>query len=198
MNLSESRTIQNLLRAFAGECQARTRYEFAAKAAMHEKLPCISQVFSYTAGQEYEHAGVFFKLLRGAGVGNVEISASYPVDLTTDTLSLLRNAQHNESEEHINIYPDFAQIASEEGFADIARIFQGIALIENTHEQRFGMLADQLEGGKLFSGGGAKLRWVCLNCGNVVEADQAPAQCPICAHERGYYVRESFAPYTSN
>lgn len=197
MNLSESRTAQNLMRAFAGECQARTRYEFAAKAAMHEKLPCIQQVFSYTAGQEYEHAGIFFKLLRGAGVNNVEITGGYPVDLNTNTLVLLRNAQHNEGEEHLSIYPDFARIASEEGFADIARIFQGIAAIEQTHGQRFGMLADQLEGGVLFSSGGAKVRWVCLNCGNVVEASEAPAQCPICSHEQGYYLRENFAPYTS-
>ena len=195
MNLSESKTIENLMRAFAGECQARTRYEFAAKAAMHEKLPCIAQVFAYTAGQEYEHAGVFFKLMRSAGMTNVPIGGGYPVDLTTDTLSLLRNAQRNEGEEHLTVYPEFARIAGEEGFADIERIFQGIALIEDTHGQRFGLLADQLEGGMLFSNGAAATRWICLNCGNVVEGPSAPGKCPVCAHEQGYYVRQSFAPY---
>lgn len=195
MNLSESRTLENLMRAFAGECQARTRYQFAASAAKHEQLPCVQHVFDYTAGQEYEHAGVFYKQLRAAGMKNVNLAGGYPVDLKTDTLSLLRDAQHNEMEEHGVIYPDFARVAREEGFQQIAFLFDGIARIEEDHSRRFELLANWLEAGRLFSTGGEKVRWICLNCGNVVEAAEAPEQCPVCSHERGYYIRESYAPY---
>lgn len=195
MNLSESRTLENLMRAFAGECQARTRYYFAAEAAKHEKLPVIQRAFEYTADQEYEHAGAFFKKLRAAGLGNVNISGGYPVDLKADTLSLLRDAQHNETEEHSIVYPDFARVAREEGFQDIAFLFDGIARIEDTHSARFEQFANWIEDGKLFATGGEKVRWVCLNCGNVIEAAAAPARCPVCDHEQGYFIREEYAPY---
>lgn len=196
MNLSQSKTLQNLMRAFAGECQARTRYYFAASAAKNAKLPAIQRVFEYTADQEYEHAGIFYKHMRTAGVKNVDISAGYPVDLQTDVLSLLRDAQHNESEEHHIVYPDFARIADEEGFADIARSFRGISEIERSHGDRFALLANWLESGQLFSGNGEKVRWVCLNCGNIIETQEAPAMCPVCQHEQGYYIREEYAPFT--
>lgn len=195
MHLSESKTLENLMRAFAGECQARTRYNFAASAAKQAQLPCIQHVFDYTAGQEYEHAELFFKHLRGAGLRNVNITAGYPVDLKPDALSLLRDAQHNETEEHRIAYPDFARIAREEGFQDIALLFDGIARIEQTHAERFERLANWLEAGKLFAAGDPKARWVCLNCGNVVEAAEAPARCPVCQHEQGYYIRAEYAPF---
>ena len=195
MNLSESKTLQNLMRAFAGECQARTRYYFGASAAKNAKLPVIQRVFEYTADQEYEHAGIFYKHMRTAGMQNVDICGGYPVDLETDVLSLLRYAQHNASEEHNIVYPDFARIADEEGFQEIARSFRGIALIEQSHGERFALLANWLESGRLFSAGGEKTRWVCLNCGNVIEAPEAPRQCPVCQHEQGYYIREEYAPF---
>lgn len=195
MNLSESRTLQNLMRAFAGECQARTRYYFAAGAAKNEKLPVIQRVFQYTADQEYEHAGVFYKHMRAAGVKNVDISGGYPVDLNTDCLSLLHDAQHNEAEEHHIVYPEFARIAREEGFPEIAQSFSGIAAIEQSHGDRFALLANWLEGGALFSNEGQSVRWVCLNCGNVIEAPEAPKMCPVCRHEQGYYIREEYAPF---
>lgn len=195
MNLSESKTLQNLMRAFAGECQARTRYYFGASAAKNAKLPVIQRVFEYTADQEYEHAGVFYKHMRTAGMQNVDICGGYPVDLETDVLSLLRYAQHNENEEHHIVYPDFARIAEEEGFAEIARSFRGIAVIEQSHGERFALLANWLESGHLFRTDGEKTRWVCLNCGNVIEASEAPQMCPVCRHEQGYYIREEYAPF---
>lgn len=194
MNLSQSKTIENLMRAFAGECQARTRYEFAASNAKDAKLPVIAQVFTYTAGQEYEHAGVFYKHMRAAGVENVNISGGYPVDLNTDCLSLLRYAQHNESEEHHIVYPEFAAVAREEGFAEIAMSFENIAQIERSHSERFALLANWMEDGKLFIEDGSA-RWVCLNCGNIIEGTGAPNMCPACKHEQGYYVREEYAPF---
>lgn len=198
MNLSESRTLQNLMRAFAGECQARTRYYFAASNAKDEKLPVIRRVFEYTADQEYEHASVFYKHMRTAGIRNVDICGGYPVDLNTDSLSLLRDAQHNENEEHSIVYPDFARIAREEGFQEIAQSFSGIAVIEESHAQRFALLANWLESGRLFSNDGVKTRWICLNCGNVIEAAEAPKICPVCKHEQGYYIREEYAPFAKN
>lgn len=195
MNLAQSVTLQNLMRAFAGECQARTRYDFAAGHARNEKLPVIERVFQYTAAQEYEHAGIFFRYMRAAGMGSVDICAGYPVDLQTDILSLLRDAQHNEAEERHIVYPDFARTADAEGFSDIARSFGEIAKIEQTHGERFEQLANWIEAGKLFSNDGQPTRWLCLNCGNIIEAPEAPAMCPVCRHEQGYYIRAEYAPF---
>ena len=196
MNLCESRTLTNLMRAFAGECQAHARYYYAAEAAKHQKLPVIQRAFQYTADQEYEHAGAFLKQLRTAGLKNVDISAGYPVDLGTDALALLRAAQQGEAEERHVIYPDFARIAREEGFEPVATLFDAIARIEETHSARFAELANLLESGQLFSGSGQPVRWVCLNCGHVIEGPDAPAQCPVCQHEQGYFVRQEYAPFT--
>ena len=195
MNLAESKTVQNLMRAFAGESQARNRYYFAAGHAKNEKLPVIERVFKYTADQEYEHAGIFYKHLRSAGLKNVDICGGYPVDLQTDCLSLLRNAGHNEFEEHNIVYPEFARIAREEGFADIAASFTSIARIEQSHGERFEMLAKWIESGQLFSNNGQKVRWVCLNCGHIHEAADVPEICPVCHHEQGYFIRAEYAPF---
>lgn len=197
MNLSESRTLENLMRAFAGECQARSRYDFAAGAAKNEKLPVLQRVFVYTAGQEYEHAGLFLKQIRAAGMQNVNIAGGYPVDLKTDCLSLLRAAQHNEMEERHIVYPDFARDARDEGFSQIAALFDGVARIEESHAARFALLANWMEAGMLFSGGGASESWLCLNCGHVLEGPDAPARCPICAHEQGYFIRAAYAPFAA-
>lgn len=195
MNLAESKTIQNLMRAFAGESQARNRYDLAAGHARNEKLPVVEAVFRYTAGQEYEHAGIFFKHMRAAGLTNIEICGGYPVDLQCDSLHLLRDASHNEFEEEKIIYPDFARVAQEEGFPEIALSFQKIAPIEASHGERFEMLAKWIEGGLLFSSNGRDTRWVCLNCGHIHEGSGAPNMCPVCQHEQGYFIREEFAPF---
>jgi len=195
MNLSQSKTIENLMKAFAGESQAWTRYYFAAENAKNEKLPVIQRVFEYTADQEYEHAGIFLKHMRTAGVENVNISAGYPIDLNNDCLSLLRYAQHNENEEHHIVYPEFAMIAREEGFTEIALSFENIARIEQSHGERFALLANWMEDGKLFMSDGQKTRWVCLNCGHIFEGPEAPKMCPVCQHEQGYFIREEYAPF---
>lgn len=195
MNLSQSKTIENLMKAFAGECQAWTRYYFAASNAKNEKLPVIRRVFEYTADQEYEHAGIFLKHMRSAGVENVNISAGYPVDLNNDCLSLLRYARHNETEEHRIIYPEFAAVARQEGFPEIAASFENIARIEESHSERFALLANWMEDGKLFMCDGGRVRWVCLNCGHIHEGNEAPRMCPVCHHEQGYFIREEYAPF---
>ena len=195
MELKSSQTLLNLMRAFAGECQARTRYEFAAASAHKENLHWIERVFRYTAGQEYEHAEVFMNRIRTAGVDNIQITGGFPVDLQTDALSLLRTAHHNEFEEYRMIYPDFARVAQEEGFADIATLFDRVASIEQKHAERFDTLASRIESGNLFTNP-QEVTWVCLNCGYVTTGTEAPQKCPVCAHEQGYYMRSEYAPYT--
>lgn len=195
MNLSDSETKINLLRAFAGESQARNRYEFAAGAAKKDKLPCIQQVFLYTAGQEKEHAEIFFNHLKKAGQANVNLGgADYPVDLQDDVLTLLKNAHHNEYEEYESAYPAFAKKAKEEGFSAVAQSFEQIAGIEKTHGDRFALFADLLERKSLFVSD-VKTGWICLNCGYVFEGTQAPQVCPVCSHEQGYFVRLELSPW---
>jgi len=194
MNLANTRTLENLMRAFSGESQARNRYYMAASAAKNEQLQCIQRIFEYTANQEFEHAEIFFKRLKTGGVKNIEITAGYPVDLQDDVLYLLKEAHHNEYEEHQIAYPGFARIAQEEGFADIARIFTQIAEIERSHGDRFGTLADRIQAGTLFKGN-ADSRWLCLNCGYIHTGEEAPKICPVCSHAQGYFLEEKYAPY---
>ena len=194
MNLANTKTLENLMRAFAGESQARNRYYMAASAAKNQQLQCIQRIFEYTANQEFEHAEIFFKRLKTGGIKNIEITAGYPVDLQDDALYLLREAHHNEYEEHQVAYPAFARMAQEEGFADIARIFTQIAEIERSHGDRFGTLADQLQAGTLFCGN-QDSRWLCLNCGYIHTGEEAPKICPVCSHVQGYFLNERYAPY---
>lgn len=195
MELKDSCTLKNLMRAFAGECQAHARYEMAAAAAQKEKLQCVEEIFRYTAGQEYEHAELLMNRIRAAGVDNIEITGGYPVDLQTDALSLLRTAHHNEFEEYRMIYPDFARTAQEEGLTDIAGLFDKLATIEHTHADRFDTLASRIESGNLFTNP-QEVAWVCLNCGYVFTGTEAPQKCPVCRHDQGYYIREEYAPYS--
>lgn len=194
MELKDSVTKENLLRAFAGECQARTRYDFAAGAAKEKKLEVIQYVFLYTAGQEKEHAEVFYKHLKEAGCENVVIDAGYPVDLSEDPRKLLELARDHELDEHGNIYPAFAAKAEEEGFAGIARHFRQIADIEKVHADRFGRFAKLMEEGKLFVSD-VETGWMCLNCGHVLHGRQAPERCPVCDHDQGYFIRLELSPY---
>ena len=196
MNLSESKTKINLLRAFAGESQARNRYEFAAQQACSENLPVIEMVFKFTAKQEQAHAKVFYDFLKDMAGENITIDGSYPIDIYDTTQKLLRAAQHNEFEEFEPVYPDFAKIAAQEGFTEIAAKFNNIAKIEKAHGERFGMLADLLEQGKLFVSD-VEEEWMCLNCGYVHKSSEAPKACPVCSHKQGYFIRLSLAPYTT-
>lgn len=196
VNLAESQTALNLMRAFAGESQARNRYTFAAQQAKKEKLPVIEMVFKFTADQEKEHAKVFYDFLKDMTGKNIQIDGGYPVNIYEKTLDYLRSAQHNEFEEFDPVYPDFGKIAAEEGFKQIGIKFNEIAKIEKVHGDRFGMLADWLEQGKLFVSD-VEEEWMCLNCGYIHKSSEAPKSCPVCNHPQGYFIRLALAPYTS-
>lgn len=195
-NLSGSQTKINLMKAFAGESQARNRYTFAASQAKKENLPVIEMVFKFTADQEKAHAKVFYDFLKDMSGQNITADGSYPVDIYGKTLELLRASQHNEFEEAGPVYPDFGRTAANEGFQQIAEKFNEIAKIEQIHGERFGMFADWLEQGKLFVSD-VEEEWMCLNCGYVYKSSEAPKACPVCSHPQGYFIRLSLAPFTS-
>lgn len=192
--LEQSQTRINLLRAFAGESQARNRYVFAAGMARKQNLQVIERVFLFTADQEQAHAKVFYDYLQPLSGQNIQIDGAYPLDLYPTVLEHLRAAQHNEYQEWEHDYAAFADVAQEEGFAAIAQSFRRIAQIEKTHGDRFGRYADLLEHDGLFIAGGEE-KWMCLNCGEIVSAAQAPAVCPVCRHPQGYFIRLAQAPF---
>ncbi len=195
-NLSGTNTETNIMRAFAGESQARNRYTFAAEQAKKENLPVIEMVFKFTANQEKEHAKIFLNFLKDMAGQKITVDGDYPVDVYNTTLEFLRASQKDELEEFDPVYPDFGKIAAQEGFQDIGTKFNDIAKIEKTHGERFGMFADWLEQGKLFVSD-VEEEWVCLNCGHIHKSSEAPKSCPVCSHPQGYFIRLSFAPYTS-
>ena len=189
MELKESRTRENLMRAFAGESQARNRYTFSAGAAHSAGLNWVERVFRLTADQEKEHAELFIRHLAQCEGESIHIDGSYPVENTAwMPARLLRSAQHNEYEEAQHVYPQFAQTARDEGFLAVANTFELIAEIEQTHGDRFGLLAQRLEEGRLFKAE-RSVAWFCLNCGHVHWGTQAPPVCPACKHAQGYFVR---------
>lgn len=197
MDFRSSETKDNLMRAFAGESQARNRYTIAASQAKTEKLYVVEAVFRFTAEQEREHAEVFYKHLNEMAGENISVDGSYPVDIAKNTASLLRMAQHNEYEEHGDVYPSFARKAEEEGFPAIADSFRQIAEIEKVHGNRFGQFAEWLEEGKLFVSD-VETAWMCLECGNIYRGTEVPPVCPVCHNDRGYFIRLELAPYTGN
>lgn len=194
VDFKKSETLKNLMRAFAGESQARNRYTFAAELCRQQKLQVLADVFTFTADQEKEHAKIFYNHMKDLAGQTVHIDGGYPVDLTNDVSQLLRRAQHNELEEYDPVYRDFADTAQKEGFPQVAASFRQIAEIERSHASRFGYLADLLDRGQLFSNQG-KTAWMCLNCGYIYEGTEAPKLCPVCQHDQGYYIRLDMAPY---
>ena len=194
MDWKNSETKDNLLRAFAGESQARNRYTFAAAAAKKNGLEVIQMIFEYTAGQEKEHGEIFYNYLKEAGCDNIVITAGYPVDCTDDVPALLKLAANHENDEYGDIYPAFADKAQEEGFAEIARHFRQIAEIEKVHAERFERFAKYMRENKLFVSD-VETGWMCLNCGHVLTGKQAPAKCPVCSHDQGYFIRLELSPY---
>ena len=194
VELTDSETLKNLMRAFAGESQARNRYTFAASLCKQQSLPVLEAVFQFTANQEKEHAEIFYNHMKPAAGRTVSVDGGYPVDLAASALQLLRRAQHNEYEEFDPVYPAFAETARSEGFAEIAASFQRIAAIEQTHGNRFGYLADLLEREKLFVSDAA-CGWMCLNCGHIHQGTEAPKLCPVCQHQQGYFIRLELAPW---
>ena len=197
VDFMDSKTRENLMRAFAGESQARNRYTFAASAARKEKLEAVARVFEFTADQERAHAKVFYDLLLPSAGKNIAIDGNYPIDLSDKTVDLLKAARHNEYEEFEHDYAAFAEIAHREGFDLIGGQFELIAQIEKTHGDRFGLLAELLEKGTLFGEDNHQEVWMCLNCGEIITASLAPQVCPVCRHGQGYYVRLDMAPYTA-
>ncbi|MGL1892805.1 MAG: rubrerythrin family protein [Spirochaetaceae bacterium] len=182
-SIKGSRTEQNLLKAFAGESQARNRYTYFAGVAKKEGLVQISFIFEETANQEKEHAKRFFKFLEG---GDLEITATYPAGKIGSTLENLKAAAAGEKEEWMEIYPEFATVAREEGFLQVAAAFDAISVAEKQHGKRYTDLATNLEEGKVFKRNGVVV-WRCLNCGFLHESEVAPNVCAACLHPQSYF-----------
>jgi rubrerythrin len=183
MELKGSQTEKNLLKSFAGESQARNRYTFFASAAKKEGYEQISAIFTETAGNEKEHAELFFKLLEG---GMTEITASYPAGVIGTTAENLKEAAEGEKLEWGTLYPDFAEVAEKEGFEEIANTFRMVAKVEKQHERRYRKLLANVEQGKVFKKDKI-IKWKCRNCGHVYEGNEAPERCPVCDHARSYF-----------
>lgn len=192
--LKDSKTKDNLMRAFAGESQARNRYTFGAAEAKKQKLHVIETIFTLTANQEHAHAKSYYNLLKEMSGINISVDGNYPVDINDNVAKLLRLAQHNEYEENQDVYPAFAKIATEEGFIKISTMFQMIAKIEKTHGDRFGRFAKLIEDDKLFKSD-TETEWMCLNCGHIHKGKFAPTICPVCDHAQGFFIRLEDAPF---
>jgi rubrerythrin len=182
-SLKGTQTEQNLLKAFAGESQARNRYEFFAKVAAEEGYKQISNIFQKTADQEKQHAKRFFKFLEG---GDAQITASYPAGKIGTTAENLKAAAMGENEEWTLLYPGFAEIAQQEGFPQVAAAFKMISKVEAEHEKRYLKLLKNVEDGTVFAKG-EKVKWVCTNCGFVHEGEKALENCPACLHPKAYF-----------
>lgn len=195
VDFKTSKTKENLMRAFAGESQARNRYTFAASVARTQKMQAIEAVFMFTAGQEKEHAEIFYNYLSQLAGESIHVDGSYPVDISQSVLQLLRYAQHNEYEEYNDAYKHFGDVAKEEGFMNVAGSFYQIAEIEKCHGDRFGMLADMIEKNQMYVSG-VECKWMCLNCGHIYSGTTVPEQCPVCHHDKGYFICLTIAPYT--
>lgn len=176
-------TEQNLLKAFAGESQARTRYTFFSSVAKKEGYEQVSGIFLETAEQEREHAKRFFKFLEG---GSVEILASYPAGRIGTTSENLLAAAQGEREEWDVLYRDFAKIADDEGFGAVAAAFKAVATVEAEHERRYLKLLGRITDGNFFHRDG-KIWWQCRNCGYITEANDAPEICPACLHTKAFF-----------
>lgn len=170
MELKGSKTEQNLLAAFAGESQARNKYTYFASKAKKDGYEQIASLFAQTAENEKEHAKIWFKLLKGIG----------------ETPANLEAAAGGENYEWTTMYPSFAKVAREEGFDNIAKLFDMVAAIEKTHEERYKKLLANIQGGLVFSKEGDAI-WECRNCGHIVIAKEAPKVCPVCAHPQSFF-----------
>ncbi len=171
MKLNGTRTEANLMAAFAGESQAATKYGYYASKAKKEGYNQMAAIFEETAGNEKEHAKLWFKLLH---------------DGMPDTMTNLKDAAAGENYEWTDMYAEFAKVAREEGFDYIAKLFDGVAAVEKEHEERYNTLVKNLEEGKVFKKDGVVM-WKCLNCGHIHVAAEAPTVCPVCAHPQAYF-----------
>lgn len=186
-SIKGTKTEQNLLAAFAGESQARSRYNLFAKKAKEEGYRQIAKIFKITAKQELSHAEMFFSRLEG---GVVTISAGYPAGVVADTLTNLREAAAGELEEWSDLYTSFSETAREEGFPDIANLFKMVAKVEVEHEKRYRRLIEDMEKEQVFSSDDPEQEWQCMHCGYVFKGKNAPKRCPVCGKEIGYFERK--------
>ena len=182
-SIKGTKTEQNLLKAFAGESQARNRYTYFASLARKEEYEQIAAIFQETADNEKEHAKVFFKHLEG---GDVEITAAYPAGIIKNTKENLDHAAAGENLEWTTLYADFEKTARDEGFSEIADSFKDIASVEKFHESRYRKLSANLQDGTVFKKQ-ESTKWHCRNCGYIHEGKEAPQECPACKHPRAYY-----------
>ena len=194
IHFDDSNTRLNLMRAFAGESQARNRYTFAAQLAADSRLRLVADVFRFTAAQEKEHAEVFYNLLAACAGQTIRLDGGYPVNLSMNVQELLSAARHNETEEAEDVYPAFAAQARAEGFTRAADVFAAIAAVEKTHAERFGRYLRLSENDALFSSG-QDTAWLCLNCGHIHTGSEAPALCPVCRHDQGNFIRADLTPF---
>jgi len=176
MDLKGSKTEKNLMEAFAGESQARNKYTYFASKAKKDGFVQISKIFEETANNEKEHAKIWFKLLEGGSIGS--------------TLDNLKAAASGEHYEWTNMYASFAKDAREEGFNDIAFLFESVAKIEKEHEERYNKLFESVKNGKVFEREN-EIAWVCNNCGHVHHGENAPEICPVCKHPQSYFEEKS-------
>lgn len=171
-DLKGTKTEANLMAAFAGESQARNKYSYYASKAKKDGYVQIANIFEETAANEKEHAKIWFKLLHGGSV--------------PDTITNLKDAAEGENYEWTDMYEQFAKEAKEEGFDEIAALFEGVAAIEKEHEERYRKLLANVEGGLVFSRDGDMI-WQCSNCGHIVIGKEAPEVCPVCNHPQAYF-----------
>jgi rubrerythrin len=196
LQLEKSQTFGNLMRAFAGECMSQTRYLLAADEAQKQEYAAIARVFRFTAKQEKQHAKIFYGFLSNFPGTNIDISGGFPADQTSDIQKLLELAAKGESSEAGTVYPDFARIARDEGFTDIADRFAMIGEIENSHRKRFEYYVGLLRSGMLLRSESTEERWICLNCGHIHTGSEPPQICPVCGVDHGWSVREREADMT--
>lgn len=182
-SIKGTRTEKNLLTAFAGESQARNRYTYFASQAKKEGYEQISAIFLDTADNEKEHAKRLFKFLEG---GEAEVKASFPAGKIGNTAENLKAAAAGENYEYTKMYPEFAKVAEEEGFPEIAGVFRAIAVAEKGHEARYLALLKNVENGKVFKKD-TVVKWRCRNCGYIHEGKEAPERCPSCDHPRAFF-----------
>jgi rubrerythrin len=183
IQLTGSGTEKNLLTAFAGESQARNRYNYFSKQAKNEGYVQIAQIFERTAEQEKEHAKRLFKFLQG---GEVEVIARFPAGVIGNTVENLRAAAAGERYEYTEMYPDFARIATQEGFNDIAATFTAIAVAEKQHEKQYLDFVNNIRADRVFKRENSTI-WYCANCGYLHDGIEPPDKCPACAHEQAYF-----------
>jgi rubrerythrin len=182
--LKGTETEKNLLKAFAGESQARNRYTYFASQAKKEGFVQISHIFEETANHEKEHAKRLFKYLDSGE--DLEVTAAFPAGTMSDTITNLKGAAAGENYEYSSMYPEFAATAKEEGFEEIAETFESIAVAEQYHERRYLALKKNIEDNRVFKKE-SSVKWRCRNCGYNHEGDEAPEECPACAHPRAHF-----------